>query len=71
MSKFLTESSQAHYELLKGVTRYLCQTMHWGIKYNHSVDQEDLDPVILVYDAILDESLPPFPVDINSFIGTS
>ena len=33
MSKFSTKPSKYHYELLKGIAKYLRETKEWGIKY--------------------------------------
>ena len=65
MSKFSTKPSQRHYELLKGIATYLRETRHWGIKFKRSAIRDNLLPATLISDVILDENLPPFPVDIN------
>ena len=65
MSKFLTKPSQAYYELSEGIAQYLCEKRYWGIKYKFSVDRDNLVPATLASDVILDENLPPFPIDIN------
>ena len=64
-NKFSIKLSKLHYELLKGIVRYLLKTKNWGIKYKRSVDRDDLAPVTLASDMIPDENLPSFPVDIN------
>ena len=65
MSKFSTKPSKYHYELLKGIAKYLRETKTWGIKYTRSTERNDLYPASLVSDVVADEDLPPFPVDIN------
>ena len=65
MSKFSTKPSKYHYELLKGITKYLRETIDWGIKFTQSVVQNDLAPTILKSDVVPDESLPLFLVYIN------
>ena len=65
MSKFSTKPSKYHYELLKSVAKYLQETKELGIKYTRSVKRNDLSPASLISDAVVDEKLPPFPVDIN------
>ena len=64
-SKILTKPSQAHYEMLKGIVKYLHETKHWGIKYKHYVGGDNLDPTTLVSDVVFNENLSPFPIDIN------
>ena len=65
MSKFSTKPSKYHYELLKGIAKYLQETKEWGIKYTCSIERNDLSPASLISDVVADEDLPPFPVDIN------
>ena len=65
MSKFSTKLSKYHYELLKGIAKYLRETKEWGIKYTQSAVRDDLKPATLESDVVPDEILPPFPVDIN------
>ena len=65
MSKFLTKPSKLHYELLKGIAKYLRETKDWGIKYTRSAVRNDLKPATLVSDVILDENLPDFPANIK------
>ena len=65
MSKFSTKPSKYHYELLKGIEKYLWETKDWEIKFTQSVVQNDLAPTTLKSDVVLDENLPPFPVDFN------
>ena len=50
---------------LRSIGKYLCETKDWGIKFTCSAVRNDLKPATLVSDVILDEHLPPFPVDIN------
>ena len=64
-SKFSTQPSTSHYKLLKGIVKYLGETKDWGIKYKQSVVRDDLAPVTLKSDAVFDENLPVFPVDVN------
>ena len=65
MSKFSTKPLKYHYGLLKGIAKYLQETKEWGIKFTQSVERNDLSPASLISDAVADENLPPFPVDIN------
>lgn len=65
ISRFSTKLFQVHYKLFKGITKYSLQTKHWGTKYYYSIVKDNLDPVTLVADVILDKTLPPFSVDIN------
>ena len=65
MSKFSTKPSKYHYELLKGIAKYLRETKEWGIKYTRSTVRDDLKPATLKSDVVPDAILPPFPVDIN------
>ena len=65
MSKFSTKPSKLHYELLKGIVKYLRETKDLRIKFTRSVVRDDLKPATLKSDVVPDENLPPFPVDIN------
>ena len=65
MSKFSTKPSKYHYQLLKGIAKYLQETKKWGIKYTCSIERNDLSPTSLISDVVPDEALPPFPVNIN------
>ena len=65
MSKFSTKPSKSHYELLKGIAKYIRETKDWGIKFTRSVVRDDLAPATLRSDVVPDENLLPFPVDIN------
>ena len=65
MCKFSTKPTKYHYELLKGIAKYLRETKTWGIKYTRSTERNDLSPASLVSDVVADEDLPPFPVNIN------
>ena len=65
MSKISTKPSKYHYEFLKGIAKYLRETKEWGIKYTCSVERIDLSPASLISDVVPDETLSPFPVDIN------
>ena len=48
MSKFSTKPSKYHYELLKGIVKYLQETNEWGIKYTCSIGRTDLSPESLI-----------------------
>ena len=65
MSKFSTKPSKNYYELLKGIAKYLQEIKDWGIKFTQSVVRNDLAHATLKSDIFSDESLSPFPVDIN------
>ena len=65
LSKFSTKPSKSDYELLKGIAEYLHGTKDWGIKLTRSVVRNDLAPATLRFDAVPDENLPPFSVDID------
>ena len=64
MSKFLTKPSERTYELLKQITKYLMcnNTLRYQVLLFY---YQDLKPVTLVSDVVLDENLPLFPVDID------
>ena len=65
MNRFSTKPSKYHYEQLKGIAKYLQETKDWGIKLTQSVLRNDLAPATLKSNVVRDESIPPFPVDIN------
>ena len=65
MSKLSTKPFKYHYELLKGITKYLRETKDWGTKFTWSIVKNNLSPATLKYNVVPDENLPLFPVDIN------
>ena len=65
MNKFSIKLSRYHYELLKGIAKYLRETKDWGIKFTQFVVRNDLAPATLKADVVPDESLPSLTVGIN------
>ena len=65
MSKFSTKPSKYHYELLKGIVKYLWETKEWGIKFSRSVERNDLSLENLISVVVADKNLTSFPININ------
>ena len=65
MSKFSTKPSARHYELLKGIGKYLRLTKDWGIKFKRTIPDPTLDDTKFKTNVELPSNLPEFTVDIN------
>ena len=65
MSKFSTKPSALHYHYLKQVTKYLCLTKDWGIKFKRTIECPELNEAKFWLEITLDDRPPAFLVDIN------
>jgi hypothetical protein len=61
LSKFSSAPAMFHHKLLQGVAKYLCSTMHWGIRYKRSKSLPHL-PTGEPYIELQDDPNNPFPV---------
>ena len=64
-SKFSSEPSAFHYKLLRGVAKYLCSTITWGIRFNRPspLNLDKLDKLVPYPE--LANTKDVFPVDVN------
>ena len=65
MSKFSTKPSAKHYELLRGIGKYLRLTKDWSIKFKRTTENPTLDESKFQTNVTLPSNLPDFTVDIN------
>ena len=64
LSQFSAHPNDVHFQMLKGLAKYLRKTITWGIEYKKTKPQKDLPKIEYDY-AVFPSELPTFPVDIT------
>ena len=64
LSQFSARSNDVHFQMLKGLAKYLRKAITWSIRYKRTKPQKDLPTIEYDY-TVFPSELPTFPVDIT------